>query len=118
MPSVSLPWPARVLSPNGKNKGHWGVKHRATVKAKNEAFYLAKEAGLRITSNADRIKINCVFIQPDRRNRDEDNMISSLKAALDGVALALGVDDSRFSITWEFPDEIVKNGQVIVEVKE
>jgi crossover junction endodeoxyribonuclease RusA len=36
------------------------------------------------------------FYPPDRRHRDDDNMIASFKAGRDGLALALGIDDKRF----------------------
>ena len=42
--------------------------------------------------------------RPIKRARDSDNLFAGMKSALDGVAKALGVDDSRFAlmpITWE-----------------
>ena len=39
---------------------------------------------------------------PDKRHRDADNAISSLKAHFDGIAEALGVNDKRFLPSFEF----------------
>ena len=42
--------------------------------------------------------------RPIKRGRDADNFWAGMKSALDGLANALGVDDSRFAlmpITWE-----------------
>ena len=39
---------------------------------------------------------------PDKRKRDRDNMQYMLKAALDGIALGLDVDDYRFHPTYRF----------------
>ena len=36
------------------------------------------------------------FYPPDRRARDDDNMIASFKSGRDGIADALGIDDKRF----------------------
>ena len=33
---------------------------------------------------------------PDRRHRDLDNLLAASKPIIDGMAQALGVDDSRF----------------------
>jgi Holliday junction resolvase RusA-like endonuclease len=42
------------------------------------------------------VAVKIVFHPAVDRNRDLDNMQASQKAALDGIALALGVDDSIF----------------------
>lgn len=42
------------------------------------------------------IALSLLFLTPDKRKRDLDGMLSSAKHALDGIAQALGVDDSRF----------------------
>jgi len=42
--------------------------------------------------------------RPIKRGRDADNFWAGMKSALDGLAKAIGVDDSRFAlmpITWE-----------------
>lgn len=46
------------------------------------------------------------FYPPDRRYRDDDNMISAFKHGRDGVALALGVDDRRFRIHPEVSEQM------------
>jgi len=54
-----------------------------------------------------RIKMKITFYPPDRKRRDDDNMIASFKAARDGLADALGVDDRRFRPEYHFgePDD-------------
>ena len=42
--------------------------------------------------------IRPLFLYRVERRRDRDNAMASLKAALDGIAEALGVDDSRFIV--------------------
>ncbi|MBN9569001.1 MAG: endonuclease [Alphaproteobacteria bacterium] len=50
----------------------------------------------RIEATALRVRIT--FHPPDRRHRDTDNMLASIKAGLDGVADVIGIDDSRWEL--------------------
>lgn len=93
---ILLPWPPRELHPNGR--AHWAVKARHAKKQRADAEFLALQA------HYDRIDWGrsgrlCVWITgyaKDRRRRDVDGMLSSIKWALDGIAGVMGVDDSRF----------------------
>jgi Holliday junction resolvase RusA-like endonuclease len=94
MITVALPYPASILNPN--RKSHWKPKAEAKAKAKSDAYFLAMAAGAKSFS-AKRVSIGLTIIPPDNRTRDTDNIIASLKSAFDGVSLAIGVDDSRWS---------------------
>lgn len=108
-----LPWPDKTLSPN--SRPHWAKLSKAKKKAKHDAYYLALEAGLgRI--EADTVAVNLTFYPPDRRPRDGDNLLASHKAALDGISQALGVDDSKFRVSFGMAGAIEKNGMVKVEL--
>ena len=61
------------------------------------------------------IRMTITFVPPDRRHRDDDNMIASLKSARDGIADALGVNDRRFRPNYVFA-EPEKPGRVEVEI--
>lgn len=93
MSEVALPWPPSELSPNSRI--HWARKAKFAKGYKKVCWALAKQAGLRVDREGP-VHVWLVFIPPDRRHRDHDNMIASVKYALDGVALALGIDDKRF----------------------
>lgn len=111
--SVSLPFPDKRLNPNARI--HRMVKAKVFAAAKNEAYLLAVGAGLRGFRGR---KIRIVFTPPDRRKRDLDNLHASMKAALDGIALAVGCDDSEFCpvvIDRALPK---KGGAVLVELSE
>lgn len=112
---IVLPWPDRRLSPNARL--HWRAKVGpkqaakiaagwATVAAKG--YHSAKEA---LADTATPIPIEMRFYPPDKRHRDDDNMIGSMKAARDAIAEALGVDDRRFRPHYLF-EEPVKPGRV------
>ena len=45
-----------------------------------------------------RLRYGIVTRPKCRRNRDDDNTVAMLKASLDGIAQALGVDDSQFQL--------------------
>ena len=61
-----------------------------------------------------KIPLTITFYPPDKRHRDADNMVASIKAGLDGVADALKVNDRRFLPTFVFSEEI--KGMVTVQL--
>lgn len=112
--AITLPWPSRSLSPNARV--HW--RRLADVKklAKRDAFYAAM-SGRKEKIDAPTIKASVTFSPPDRRARDTDNMISSMKAAFDGIADAIGIDDSKWTLHIQPVAEPVKGGRVTVELE-
>ena len=116
---IRLPWPDPRLMPNRAAGKHWGTVSGLKAKAKGDAYTLTKVAGKgQITDFCNRnIPVSLLFCTPDGRHRDVDNLLASQKSALDGIALALGVNDARFRpvlIDWiRGPDKV---GAVIVAV--
>lgn len=95
MPSLDLPWPSKDLQPNARVNRF--VKARAVKKARADATWCAKAAGIgRI--EAKKLLVTLTFTPPNRIRRDTDNLLASMKAAIDGIADATGVDDSK----WDF----------------
>ena len=97
--TVTLSLPVRALSPNART--HWAVKAKAVQAYRGEAKLLARvaisEAGLDVPPGwGDEIMVRTTFWFRVNRRRDRDNAQASLTAALDGIAEAMGVDDSRF----------------------
>lgn len=112
MTIIALPWPHPSLSPNSRKDRRAATPHR---KAYREAgFYAAKEAGAEIHENAE---LAIKFFPPDRKRRDLDNMLASIKAGLDGIALAACVDDSGWMLSIE-KSEPVKGGAVLIQVRQ
>lgn len=117
---IVLPWPDRRLSPNARV--HWRAKAPVTAKARADgadATYEALNGGLREARAALRgdgpIALTITFYPPDRRHRDDDGMIGAFKAARDGIADALSVNDRRFRPTYVFA-EPCKPGRVEVQL--
>lgn len=109
------PWPARACFAN--RKAHWAVKANATKKARAEAHVITRGA---INASTDLKSPRTLFVSfypPKRSGRDPDvqNVIAACKALIDGVADALGVDDSKLIIHW--PDIAAeKDGHGRVEI--
>lgn len=96
MNTVTLPWPPSELSPNARV--HWAQRSRVAKKYREACYVLCKRANL-VAPQSERIVLMADFYPPDRRHRDDDNMIASFKSGRDGIADALGVDDNRFILT-------------------
>lgn len=112
--TITLPWPPRALSPNGRS--HWRAKAKAAKQARRDACILTLVAGARALPWQS-MQVELIFCPPDRRARDLDNMLASAKSLLDGVADATGVDDSRWSLTLT-RGQPTKGGAIIVVLSE
>jgi crossover junction endodeoxyribonuclease RusA len=114
MTRIELPWPAKELSPNAR--GHWAKMARFKKGARQLAGWTACAAGWASQQARSNIaEITITFCPPDKRRRDLDNAIASFKASQDGIADALGIDDSNWAVSYRF-GEVVKGGRVIVEL--
>lgn len=115
MKELILPWPSRLLHPNARV--HWAAKSKATKAARADAHLLAKAAGWhRETLPDGPLHVWIDGYPTDRRRRDADGLLSSMKAALDGIAEALGVDDRRFVPHPWVKGEVRKGGEVRVRI--
>jgi Holliday junction resolvase RusA-like endonuclease len=114
MAELVLPWPDKSLSPNARV--HWAVRAKAARNAKKAAFYGCRESGLVVPETEWKLHVWIDFYPPDKRNRDADNCLASLKSALDGIADALGVNDNRFVCHPWIKDTFEKGGLVKVRI--
>lgn len=108
---ITLPWPPKHLSPN--SRVHWAVRSKA-AKAYRQMCYLAALSSKARIDWEGEIHLWITMYPPDRRRRDDDNVIGSFKSGRDGIAQALGVDDSRFRVHPWLSDEVVRGGAVKV----
>lgn len=119
MTDIMLPWPPSILSPNAR--AHWAAKRKATKQARVDGYYatIASNAEKPISkaiNGTGRIHLWAHFYAPDKRRRDDDNLLSSLKPYRDGIAEALGIDDTRFQSHPVLENEVVKGGRVVVRL--
>lgn len=109
---VILPWPTTDLSPN--TRCHWAVKAKAKKAYRTLRAWEAQSQGLgRIY--AERLHVKITFVPPNRRARDLDNLLASIKSGLDGLCDVVGVDDSKWSLEISKADDRV-GGFVEIEV--
>lgn len=92
---IVLPFPAAALNPNRRGGRVW----QSTVSCKTEALNTSYASTLEALGRerpiiATPVKFSITFYCPDRRRRDIDNLLASLKPSLDGIANATGIDDS------------------------
>jgi crossover junction endodeoxyribonuclease RusA len=109
-----LDWPVAALWQN--SRCHWSRRARATKSAVAASGYLAHSGGIRKGTHAN-ARLVWTFIPPDNRRRDVSNCIGALKAHIDGIAEAIGVDDSIILNSW--PERFApaqKGGAIKVEV--
>lgn len=91
---ITLPWPPTELSPN--KRLHWA--RLAKFKAKyREACRIEtlRQLDCRRPQLGDRLAVLFQFLPPDRRSYDRDNLTARIKAGIDGMCDALGIDDKR-----------------------
>ena len=117
MITIRLPWPPKELSPNARV--HWAKKAK---KANEYRWFCSIKARAgwwtKLNKNASPpISLAITFHPPDRRRRDLDNMLASIKAGIDGIADALGVDDQHFSLRLE-RGEPTRGGEVVAVITE
>lgn len=104
MNEITLPWPPKALSPNVRV--HWGEKSKYTKAYRMEGFAAAHQAGWKGYKGEGEIHLSLEFYTPSKRHHDQDNMIASIKAGLDGIAQSMGVNDSRFRLHPSMGDNV------------
>ena len=105
-------WPSRDLSPNRHIR--WQAKNNPRAQAKRDAYIIAKACGKKAPDGD--LHAYLMFCPPDKRKRDLDNLLASMKPSIDGACEALSIDDSRIkeiSVKW---GAITKNGAVLMEL--
>lgn len=113
MIAIELPFPPATLSGHAKGNSHWG-KSSVTKEWRERAMIATNDANICVPLDGD-IRIAVHFYPPNHRG-DRINFPIRMKPIFDGIADALGVNDSRFLPSYHFhaPE---KPGAVIVEVE-
>ena len=113
---VNLPWPPSALSPNARKV--W-AKINAAKAYRLECRVRALEANIdtayikaALAAKTHALHVFIDFYPPDRRSRDDDNLVAAFKSGRDGVADALGIDDKHFVTHPLLRESVVKGGQV------
>lgn len=87
--TITLPLPDARLSPNARN--HHMVKAKVVKDARTRAYAYAKmEHGID-DWHWPAAEVHPTFYWPDKRRRDRDNAVGSIKAYLDGICNDAGL---------------------------
>jgi crossover junction endodeoxyribonuclease RusA len=123
---LKLPWPNRQLSPNALNRTRWNNPKRLAAKkeARRLGYLVAhRDYGTAIGKfqkvfSSEMLRVTIDFHPPDRRKRDIDNALASMKHYIDGVCDALQIDDKQFkAIVLHWKEPLPKKGQVIMNIE-
>jgi crossover junction endodeoxyribonuclease RusA len=92
--TIKLEMPHKHLSPN--SRCHWAQKSKAKRSQRDSTdFKIRAELGSNLSPKWKTANVQITVTPPDRRRRDKDNLLASLKAAFDGAQDAgLIADDS------------------------
>jgi len=119
--TVTLPWPAPQVWPNYRQSHHWRkyYKHVASQRLTACALTLEQiDRGMIVPRDPKGgWSVHLDIYPPNLRRRDEDGMEGACKSAIDGIADALRVDDSRFIITRTIHPPRRPLGAVVVTVR-
>lgn len=109
---IELPYPPPGLNPNARL--HWAKKYKIDLQYRSDWWAEFICIGQEL---AGKTQFRITFAPPDKKRRDIDNVIASLKSGIDQLSRHTGVDDSKFKIDWarEFLPP-VKGGAVYLEI--
>lgn len=95
--AIETSWPLPVLWPNSRE--HRMRTYSARKSAKDEGFWSTRSVQpFGWKHEGGRFKLTITAHPAVQRTRDDDGLIGACKAYRDGIALALGVDDSLFDL--------------------
>jgi crossover junction endodeoxyribonuclease RusA len=112
---IELPWPPPQLSPN--KRLHWAALAKYKARYREECCAVTKAKPVTLPDGP--LALRLTFFRPDRRSYDRDNLLARMKAGLDGMSDALGINDNRFTvITLRVSDIVVDGGVVHVYISQ
>ena len=98
--TITIAIPPADLAQNGRRNKF--KKNRLAQASKNAAWTITKSLmkplGIAYRSWRGPVEVTCTFHFRVERARDDDGAISRVKWARDGIALALGIDDTFFRV--------------------
>ena len=84
--TFTFPWRTPPLSAN--HRMHWAVKARTTRDVRSATAWACRKF-----PDVERIEVSLVWVVGDKRRRDVDNIVPTLKAMCDGLVDVGIVDD-------------------------
>lgn len=101
---ITLPYlPPKECSPNGRY--HWAERYRAGIALADDVIALVMESGWS-GPTMRKARLGVTFLFPDRKRRDLDNLMASLKAGIDALTKTMPpvlIDDSADHLAFDPP---------------
>ena len=114
MIEIVLGWPPSDLSPN--KRLHWAKLATAKKQYRKDCLSVTKEQLKKYKSVYEKIPeklvLEMLFIPPDKRSYDRDNLVARMKAGIDGLSDALRINDKRFNTVISTMDTTTLGGYV------
>lgn len=101
------------IESEANRREHWRVKANRTKAQRKVAYWALWDAGF--IDGKPPITITLTRIAP--RKLDSDNLAGGFKAARDGIADWLGIDDGHPSLTWLYAQRKGAPGQYDAEAR-
>lgn len=113
---IELTFPPAELFPNRAKGTHWAKLYQTRSDYRDNSTFLAKHQLNGWKHDGQNIRLKLIFVMPDKRLRDTDNCLAAAKAALDGLADAMGINDKFFEPVEIHREFGGKPGKFIVEI--
>jgi crossover junction endodeoxyribonuclease RusA len=113
--TIRFPFPDSRLSANGRTDRRYLTDIRQA--ARQTGYYLAKEHKLAFGGEKP-LEFYMLICPPDKRRRDDDNILSAFKSTRDGIFHALELDDSLIMRTVIERGDVERGGAVYVRLTE
>lgn len=116
---ITFPWPPSALRPNASSPGNWWNKSKAAKAYKGDCITVCRAAKIKQFKidplRPPHVTLSFMFCPPDKRKRDLDGMLSSVKQLIDAISEEIGIDDAWFELKLRrgLP---IKHGQVQVQL--
>ena len=111
---ITFPWYPKELSPNATV--HYMKKAKYKAMYKEICRLQTIDAMLSQQNTKDYNELHMTIYSPDKRFRDTDNILASIKNGLDGMCLALDINDRCFDEIHIYRSEEI-GGFIKVELK-
>ena len=115
---IILDFPPADLFPNRSKGKHWGSLYKTRSDYRENSFWQTKQQLKNWKYLGKAISLDLTFEMPDKRHRDVDNCLAAAKAAIDGLADALFVNDKVFEPLIIRKSHGSKPGRLIVKLKQ
>lgn len=109
-------WPPSILMPNAARQAHWTKKSPFEKAYRQECLIRTGKPQPTLIIDDCFVPIEITFYPPDKRHRDLDGLLGSVKLLLDALAQGIGINDRNFRPITLDVGPVLKGGRVVVKI--